>query len=189
MTRLTNDIRDHIVSLAIKAAFSERLTALDAAEDALCREAYNAIYDEGERAIAQSLPKYWLRLDPCLNFNVDGFRIRLCTTDNHLPVPYGAKGAGYGGGYGCSNNHGSITGELAERVHKHARDKEDAEQAKRRAKDNLSALLARLQTVKKLAEAWPEGAPYYAKYLEEKAPPPPAIRFDDVNAALGLQAA
>lgn len=186
MTRMTNEIRDAIRVAAIKAAFDDRAKAMDKIEDLLCREAYAHCYTAEEIAQTAALPDYWLRRDSCLNFIASGMRIKLCTVGNHHVVPYASKRTG-SMGYHCHNDHGAIRNEaLADRIVAHARAKEELRTARERATNNLAALLGRFPTVKKLAEAWPEGAPFYERYLDVKAPPPPAVRFDDVNAALGL---
>lgn len=180
MSRLTNYTREAISSAAIKAAFTPRENDFSADEDALAREAYAAVYPADEVKKAMSLPENWLRRDPCLHFNVNGLRIKLCTTDNHLPVPYRAK----------SGEQGSIPeGDLAERITAHAMAKEALRDEKRSARIKLDAMLSSISTVKKLQEVWPEGAQFYAKFAEKPAALPPAIRVEDVNAALGLESA
>ena len=180
MSRLTNYTREAISSAAIKAAFTPRENDFSADEDALAREAYAAVYPADEVKKAMALPDNWLRRDPCLHFNVNGLRIELCTTDNHLPVPYRAK----------SGEQGSIPeGDLAERITAHAMAKEALRDEKRSARAKLNAMLSSISTVKKLQEVWPEGAQFYAKFAEKPAALPPAIRVEDVNAALGLESA
>ena len=179
MSRLTNYTREAISSAAIKAAFTPRENDFSADEDALAREAYAAVYPADEVKKAMSLPENWLRRDPCLYFNVNGLLIELCTTDNHLPVPYR-----------CHRSQGSIPeGDLAERITAHAMAKEALRDEKRSARIKLDAMLSSISTVKKLQEVWPEGAQFYAKFAEKPAALPPAIRVEDVNAALGLESA
>lgn len=188
MSRLTNYTREAISNAAIKAAFTPRENDFSAAEDALAREAYAAVYPADEVKKAMALPDNWLRRDPCLHFNVNGLRIELCTTDNHLPVPYRAKSGDQG--YSCHRSQGSIPeGDLAERITAHAMAKEALRDEKRSARIKLDAMLGSISTVKKLQEVWPEGAQFYAKFAEKPAALPPAIRVEDVNAALGLESA
>lgn len=185
MTRMTNDMRDEILRRALRSAFDPRDNDIAAREDALCRAAYATCYSAAEIAQVSALPTYWTRLDPCLRFIVDGARITLRTSDNHLPVPYHDRRTGTDS-YGCHSAHGVIVGELAANIMALMADKEALRVERDRAKANLSALLSRIQTVKKLAEAWPEGRDFYADFMAEKPALPPAIRFDEVNAALGL---
>ena len=185
--RLTNATRDHIASAAIAAAFNPRRAELDQAEDALAREAYAAVFSADEIKKAKAMPKNWLRHDPCLNFNVAGLRIELCTTADHLPVPYQNKNGDHG--YSCHHSQGVIeAGELADRITAHATAKENLRDEKRQTRRKLDAMLASISTIKKLEEAWPEGKPFYERFAEKAAPLPPAIRVSDINAALGLPA-
>ncbi|MGN6534093.1 MAG: Nmad5 family putative nucleotide modification protein, partial [Mesorhizobium sp.] len=38
-------------------------------------------------------------------------------------------------------------------------------------------------------EVWPEGEPFYADYQDKPAPALPAVRVQEINQMLGLQAA
>ena len=186
MTRLTNDIREHIGRAAIKAAFDPRGEELAKAEDALCREAFAFCYTADEIKKAKALPDYWLRRDPCLRFVANGMRITLCTLADHHLIPYASKRTGRGG-YDCHADHGAIADQdLADRIVAHARAKESLREERDNAERKLMSLINRFSTVKKLADAWPEGAPFYQRYLENPDALPPAVRFDDVNAALGI---
>lgn len=185
MTRLTNEIREHISRQAVAAAFNQRFDAMAAAEDALAREAYADVFSEAERAMASQMPGYWLRRDPCLNFNAGGYRIKLCTTADHLPVPYQGKGDDHG--YHCRSSQGTIKDQdLSDRIRAHATAKEALSDEKKRVARSLSQMLQSVNSIKRLKEVWPEGQPFYARYLESKAFAPPAIRMDEINAALGL---
>ena len=183
--RLTNSTRDHIAQSAINASFEPREREMAAAEDALAREAYAAVFTSDEIKKTKALPANWLRHDPCLHFNVAGLRIELCTLEGHLPVPYRSKSGEYG--YGCHRSQGSIeAGDLADRITAHAVAKDKLSEEKRSTRRKLDAMLSSITTVKKLEEAWPEGKPFYERFAQKAAPLPPAIRVDDINAALGL---
>lgn len=184
MTRLTNDMRSMIAKSAVKAAFAERDAAFAAAEADLAREAYEATFPAEVRALVAEVPGNWFRKDPCLNFNVGGLRIQLQTEGAGYPVPYCSAS---GRGYGCHAEIGTIMpGDLCERIRSHAVDKEAASERKKQAKRDLDALLASISTVSKLKSVWPEGEPFYARFMDAAAPSLPAIQFAAVNEALGL---
>jgi len=151
---LTQDIRAHIVTQAIAAAFNDQSDAMRDAEDALCRLAYAECYSATEIRQSAALPVYWLRRDQCLNFTVGGMRVNLNTKDNHLPVPYANKRT-LAGGYHCHSSHGDIpSGDLADRIMALAEEKDEHRKARERTERSLHALLQKFRTVKKLAEAW-----------------------------------
>ena len=185
--RLTNTTRDHIATLAIANAFDPRQKELKLAEDALAREAYAAVFSADEIEAARAMPNNWLRHDPCLHFNVAGLWIKLCTTDNHLPVPYRSKDGDRG--YGCHRSQGSIeSGDLAGRITAHALSKDKLRSEREDTRRKLNSMLASISTIKKLEEAWPEGKPFYERFAVKAAPLPPAVRVSDINDALGLTA-
>lgn len=187
--KLTKIMREAIARRAINASFDPKAQALAQEEDRLAREAYEACYTADEREQADAIPKYWLRRDPCLNFNVGGFRIRLCTITDHLPVPYQAKGDGYGG-YSCHPSHGTITeGDLHDRIRAHAVAGEALKQSRVETERRLLAMLSSVGSLKKLREVWPEGEAFYSQYEVKPVALPPAIRMDEINAALGLPVA
>ncbi|OYW51807.1 MAG: hypothetical protein B7Z29_21190 [Hyphomicrobium sp. 12-62-95] len=185
MTRLTNDIRGAIHKAAVTAAFAEREAAMKAAEAALAVEAYEATFSEDVLALVAKVPANWFRKDRCLNFNVGGLRIRLNTSDYGLPVPYQSAG---GRGYGCHEEIGTVMpGDLCDRIQAHAKAKEALRDQYKRAEKDLEMLLLSISTVNKLKEVWPEGEPFYSRFLDTRAPSLPAIRFAEVNKVLGLE--
>lgn len=186
MTKLTNWIREGIAKRAVAASFDPRNQMLLAAEDALAREAYTVAFTKQELAAVAKIPANWVRLDACLRFNVAGLTITLDLIGEGLPVPYKVKGSEYGG-WGCKPLVAIPHGDLADRVQAHANDKEDYKRQRRDALAKVEALLGSVSTLKQLADIWPEGAPFYS-VLSERPVLPPAIRVDEINAALGLPA-
>lgn len=187
MTRLTNDMRSIICKAALEATLAERRSDLAAQEASLAREAYDATFSADLQRLIAKVPGNWFRNDPCLNFNVGGLRIRLRTGGNGLPVPYQS---GSTRGYGCHNEIGVIQpGDLCDRIQAHAKAKEAFREKTEVASRDLGALLGSISSVGQLQKVWPEGQPFYARFLDSKAPSLPAIRFAEVNATLGLAAA
>jgi len=186
-TRMTNDHRRIIGQAAISAAFNPQAEAMAEVEDGLARQAYAAIYSVEERSQADAMPSYWLRQDECLRYNVGGFRITLRTMRDHLRVPYGEKGS-RSGSYGCHTSHGTIeAGELCDKIVAHANAKEALKAKRGQTERKLFAMLGSMTSLKKLSEVWPEGLPFYQKFMTKNpAVMLPAIRTDEINAALGL---
>lgn len=184
MTRLTNDLRAIIRDTAVRASFAERNAELARIENALAKEAYEATFGPEIRALVAQVPGAWFRKDACLNFNVGGLRIGLEVSGEGYPVPYQTAG---GHGYHCHEEIGVIpAGDLCDRIQAHAKAKEDQRDKSKAAYRGLDALLSSVSSVKKLKEVWPEGEPFYGRFLDEKAPSLPAIRFAEINQALGL---
>lgn len=172
--RLTNDLRDIIAGRAVNHAFDPKFKAHKKVEDALAREAYAAVFPAAELAAIAKVPANWFRHEKCLRFNVGGLRIALCVEGEGLAVPY------YIGQYAAIQ-----PGDLCDRIQKHAGAVEAEKAAMRSANAQLKAMLAKVSTLKKLREIWPEGQQFYAQYEEVKTSLP-AIRVDEINAALGL---
>ena len=184
MTRLTNDIRNSIRQAAIESTFSPLRKEHAAAEGVLAVEAYNSVFSEVVRQAIACVPAHWFRNDPCLNFNVNGMRIKLSTDDGGLPVPYES---GSGRGYHCHSETGTImAGDLADRIKLHAIAGEELRNREKSASRNMDNLLASISSIAKLKAAWPEGSPFYARFLSATPPNLPAIRFTEVNALLGI---
>jgi len=188
MAKLTKYSREAIARRAVAHAFDGRKAELDAAEDALAREAYNTVIPEAEQKLALKLPSNWLRLDACLQFNVGGQRITLRVSGDGLPVPYRMKGSEYGT-YGCHQLGVIEHGDLCDRIQKHAQAVETLKEERYTALRATEEMLNAVTTTGKLKEVWPQGEQFYADYEDRPAPSLPTVRVDDVNALLGLKEA
>lgn len=185
MTKLTKYTRECIARSAVAHAYDPKQEALALAEDALAREAHAAIFSESELKAVKKLPANWVRLDSCLRFNVGGLNIALCTQDDGLPVPYRI---GDRRGYNCHTLGVIEPGDLCDRIQSHVQQVEDIKAARRKSLYKLEALLNSAPTIKRIREIWPEGEPFYGKYVDRPAVQLPAIRVDELNAELGLAA-
>lgn len=180
--RLTNDLRAAITAAAITNAFDKKKSLLEKVESELAIEAYKVVFSKNELDAVTKLPKNWVRYDECLRFNVAGQSITLNTRPG-LAVPYSVAGAR---GYGCHILGVIESGELCDRIQKHAADKETYKAIRSSTQKKLEAMLNKITTLKKLREVWPEGVEFYQKYEEPKQAALPAIRMDEINVALGL---
>lgn len=176
MSKITNFTRECIVLSAIQVSFDPVKQKLNEEEDALMAEAYSFIYSATERRISASLPAGWLKVSKALTLNVDGRKIEL---KGATPLPVR---------YDHGREHGSIpAGDLASRINAHAEKREDVKVAIGDARSKLSAMLSSISTMKKLQEVWPEGLPFYERFLNQQAILPPAVRVEDVNKSLGIK--
>ena len=185
MTRLTNDMRSAITSAAVAHGFDARQEAFAAVEDSLAREAYAYVFTEAEIKAVGKVPENWFRVDSCLRFNVGGLTIQLSTIDAGLPVPFKTKHEEYGG-YHCHILGVIMPGDLCDRIQSHAQNKDELKKARRAAHGSVQNMLYGVSTMKRLREVWPEGAAFYAAFETGAVPGLPAVRVDEINAALGL---
>jgi len=188
--RLTNFDRDEIRGKAITAAFAERMSALDAREHALAKEAYEFVIPAEEREAIAKVPAHWMRLDPCLGFNVAGASVKLQTGAGGYPVPYMPKGS-QSGSWRCHDRLGTIpAGDLADRIMSLLGDKESLKAERSKAQAALQAMLASINTTGKLGETWPEGKPFF-EHLEKArdGAAVPSVRVEEINSLLGLKTA
>lgn len=180
--RLTNMDRDLIIADAVETSFKARREAHKAAEDALARRCYEAVFPEKVRKQAMAMPKGWLHLDACLRFNVAGLDAVLNVDGDGLPVPSQARK--------YCQRLGSIADEaLASEVRVHLDATEALRNEERKALSTVKALLYSVTTVKALREVWPEGEPFYGKLApKDGGSRLPAPRIVELNAMLGLAA-
>jgi len=178
MTRLTVSAREAIVHKALDKRFQDQINETKSQENLLALKCYNAVFDEKTLKSVKAVPEKWFCMDGCLRFNIGGLDLRLSVTEN-MPVPYQRH---------CEKL-GVITGELADEVTAFVHKKKDEQDNRSKIFRNLEALLASVNTFKQLSEVWPEGKAYYEDMIDKPKLQLPAIRFDEINAALGLDKA
>ncbi len=179
MTRLTKDMRDTIARAATSVAFKERKEAHRKAENALALELYNSLFDSAVQKAVAKVPNNWFRQDDCLRFNCNGYDL-MFRAENPLPVPYSAY---------CSRL-GNVTGELGDRAKDHATVAEKLGSDERDAYRKVKVMLDSVSTFAQLEKAWPEGRPFYEKYItSRKGSNLPAVQIAEINEMLGLKEA
>lgn len=174
-SRLTNADRDRITARAIEASFSVRTKAMTAREDELVSRCYDFVHDKSVQKKVAALPEGWVGSDSCLRFNVNGAHIVLKSTQ-----PYRVPSRSYCG------MQGAVTGPLADEVLSFAADKEAYSAERTQARRSLRALLGSVSSLAALEARWPEGKPFFKRPDGISSDAVPAVRFDDVNAMLGL---
>lgn len=176
--RLTKFQIDVILRRVMEETFDKRNLALIKTESELGMLAYNEAVIASIRNTAKKLPNGWLPATSHLDFNIGGQRHRLRVTKNVL-TPYHSE----------NNYLGVIGGELGERIIKLAADKKDYLTERDATYNKLRIMLSSVGTFAKLKTLWPEGLKFY-KDLDEDGKIRgglPAIRFDEINATLGLK--
>jgi hypothetical protein len=174
--KLTEGIKNQIIKDCLVASFSKQNADIEAREHDLAMELYRAVFDKETIEAASKMPEHWLRMDGCLIFNCGGYRLTL-HTKKEVPVPYSKH---------CSPL-GAVTGVLAERAQAHANEKEALREKRREACNALAAMLSSINTLKQLAQTWPEGEPFYRDYLRKNAPQLPAVQVAKINELLNIQ--
>lgn len=176
MTRLTKEIRDCIANDCVRTQFKKTKDELTKQESLLAIECYNYVFDEKIRKQAAKMPTKWMRMDGCLMFNAGGYSVTL-RVDKELPVPHATR---------C-NRLGNIDGELADKVQDFSNKKQEANDKHKDAYRKLKAMLDSINSIKQLEKTWPEGKPFYKKYMEVKEGSSlPAVQIEDLNKTLGL---
>jgi hypothetical protein len=177
--RLTQETIRIISGRALKAAFKQRLDDIRQQEHDLAMACWEHVFTADARNHALAAPTGWIRQDRCLRFNM-GFRQTTLNLNNtSVPVPHSTD---------C-RTLGTIHDEtLNQRFTDFERDRNALQSERERANQGLFSLLNSAKTMKRLAEIWPEGLPFYERELEvsKRAASVPAVISEDVNKLLGL---
>lgn len=167
-----------IINRAIAGGFDRTHKDLIREENEIGMACYADVFDAAEVKLAEKLPKSWLRYDAYLRFNVRGYDLRL-TVKKSMPVPYS----------NYCNRLGSVKDEaLIERTHDFAKRKQQFESDREKTRIRLDAMLKTIRTLKRLEELWPDGKPFYKHLIGTEKASVPAVRFEEINKALGLVA-
>jgi len=175
--RLTNDIKNKIVSNCLNTIFKPKQEASTQLEGKLARACYNQLFTSSLQKMLEKIPKGWLREDNCLRFNADGWKVTLCLPkDTTVPTPYTNN---------CSVL-GAITGELAAKVQEFVQERDRQKEEYRTKSSQLHSFLNNFSSLSTLKKAWPEGEPFYKDFVEPSNSTVPAIYVAQLNEALGL---
>lgn len=181
MARLTNEIRQQIITKLLNHGFSKQQAALEAEENALALDAYNDIYPSAIQELMQTLPTGFLTVSKSIyckfgseyaNLAFEGSEGK-CIADKHTGV---AKV------YAADSNLALKYMELDFKG-KSLRDERN------QAKVTAYGILYSVHTVEKLLETWPECKPFVEAVTPVPKPLPPALPIPEINAMLGLTAA
>jgi hypothetical protein len=177
--RLTQETIRIISSRALEAAFKQRFDDIRQQEHDLAMACWEHVFPAEARNHALAAPSGWIRQDKCLRFNMGYRQTTLNLKDASVPVPHSSD---------C-RVLGTINDEtLNQRFTDFERDKNALRSEQERANQGLFSLLNSAKTMKRLAEIWPEGLPFYERELEvaKRSVSVPAVISEDVNKLLGL---
>lgn len=182
MARLTNDIRQQIITRLIEHGFSKRWAALDVEENALALEVYNDIYPPKIQAQMQAMPAGFLseRGSIYCKFGSDchvldfGGNATKRMADKHIGVVAKVYAA---------------NSPFAQKYSEWKFKNETLRDEYRQAKGTAQGILVSVRSVEKLLEAWPECKPFVESVTPVPKPLPPALPIPEINAMLGLTAA
>lgn len=126
----------------------------------------------------RKIPEKWLREDACLRFNCGGYSLT-------LRAKKAVRVASIS--YGCSQL-GTVTGELADRAKAHAQATEGLKRERAEGERALLALLSSVSTLAQLEKTWPEGKPFYQRFMQARPGSNlPAVQVSEINKMLGLK--
>jgi hypothetical protein len=181
--RLTEDMRREIVRGLVNNAMSKRGADHSKATYALGLKVYNQHYTAAQRRQMAALPEGWLKEAAAIAVNVGGRRCVLSfgpLTDRYKPTVL--KRLPHSGEEPIPLEARS---ELGAAIIALQDEGEKISEERRRLTAKAEAVLASVGTTARLAEVWPEAAPFIPK---PEARLLPVIRRDELNAAFGLKA-
>lgn len=183
-TKLTHAMRSAIVRAAVAAVYDPQHATLTVAENALALEAYYSVVArdkiEALQRAAHATGLTFLALSKKVQVKIPasrtGWDYRYLVSAEYLPHPSMES---------IIFRADLEAGPLAISILAHFERKDGIVEEQEKFTADLRIQLAPFRTLERLAEAWPEGAPYYAQCRPE-APTAnlPAPSFDDINARL-----
>ena len=174
--RLTQEMRNLILSKMMKHAFGDRTAILDKAFSLLGQDVYNDVYPKSLQAKMKALP--------------DGF----LPTSSHMHVSFGGRIANVSFGcslrvsaaleYNLTKIYSAIDG-LSVRYFELAKQRNVLDEESYKAEAAARAALNSCNTTRSLLAVWPEAEPFLKEYL---APPVRALTLSipDLNKQLRL---
>lgn len=176
MTRLTKDLRQAIARNCVEVQFAKQKKEVRKEESDLGLELYKDVFDAKIISQAKKMPEKWLRKDSCLRFNCAGYDLRF-NVEPSLSVPFSSD---------CSRL-GSVTGELASKAQEFVARRDKLNESYRAAYNAVLALLDSVNSIAQLEKVWPDGKPFYARYVQSvQGTSVPAIQVKELNTLLGL---
>lgn len=176
--RLSNYIKETVISSLLSHAFDEREKALDKEWFALGDAVYQDLYPEDVQKKMKALPSGFLPVDDDVRVSFGGDFTRVYFGENRmLSRAHQANAARvYDDKHPLSVRHAAF---------RKAKDALSLE--KSGAKSSAQAILDSVTTVKKLIEVWPEVEPFVKQFQQtDTGRYLPALPIKDLNARLGL---
>lgn len=184
MSKLTNLQRKTIIAACLDATFAARKKDLEFRRTMLADMLYEKVYGEAERT-ARTMPRNWFQWVEALRITCDGFSYWPDKKDKpHAVFKLSAERPAphvFGEELHIKRAHPLYT--AAQRiVTTHAELYADTE----KLRAHLNTLLLSVNTLARLREIWPEGAPYFPKEEPKVQLPVPANLTKAVNKLMGL---
>ena len=173
--KLTNEIRRDIVDAAIDYGYKDRKETLDKEE----LYWYNTLYTnefKGCLSVLDQLPTNWFKLVKSYSVNANGWIIYLKGPERKYPMRNSS---------GCPYVI-SVPSEFIDDIQKFSINKEKYNSDRNSDYSALYGKLLSINTTNQLKESWPEGLPFYKKYLEMDKKKQLVAVFDSINEKLGL---
>lgn len=151
--RLSNSVRDEIISRLINEAFDKKFEDIDSERYALSLKVYNDVFSKKERDAMYELPDGWLPTVSEMKVQFGGDSCGVCRREFKEPVrvpakyteSYGRIYKVYPDNHAFTKLHDSITSDF-----------DSLKQLKNKAIAQAKAVLYSCNTTKALKEAWPE---------------------------------
>jgi len=183
-TKLTNGMRDSILSQIIKGAYLEKEKSLEEKRLAFSLDVYNDFYPEKIREQMDALPQGWLPERTEFKVQFGGDSSGVCRRMLKEPKRFQERHSGfsavikvYDNSHKFTKRHDEITNALSDLTNEVSQSKTEA-----------NAILYSCHTTLQLKTAWPEIAKYVGVY-EQKSERTTAIvpMTTDLNKKLGLK--
>ena len=178
-TRLTNDMRDKIVSKLIRDRFFSEEQKLIKKREAFAKKVYNDVYSKKERDLMDSLPDNWLKKRDSIKVQFgSSYDIAYISFGERLPLPYKDDGRVVK----IYDQEHNIAKQYKELKNKETMIRED----KKNAESKAYSILNSVTTTGKLFSVWPEIEPTVSKMLP-KSTCVPTINVEEVNKVFNLK--
>ena len=177
MSKITKDQKEKIARRAAEFAFKKRKEVTARREAKLAVECYNHIFAKKIRDAINACPDGWLRKCKCLQFNVGGWSVTLCS-ESEYPTPYSNH---------CGNLGNIPAGELCDKVQAHVQEVAKNKEDYSKLYYKILSMLTSFNSFKAMRENWVEGVEFYKDMdVDRVSPQLPANIISDINKQIGL---
>lgn len=176
--RISNYMKEQVISRLLKHAFEEREKSLQAKWYALGDAVYQDLYPADLQKKMNALPAGFLPMDDDVRVSFGGNFTRVYFGENRLLARSHQSNAArvYDDKHPLSVRHDAYRSA-----------KDQLEEETRKAKSSAQAILDSVTTLKKLIEVWPEVEPFVEDFKQtDSGRYLPALPVQDLNARLGL---
>lgn len=196
--RLTNDIRQSILSDVIKHAFQEKLNAMVLEEIQLASDVFDHVYKDDLELLSNSKPHLFYKSHGCkVVLGTDHHQLSFGSTSFNqyvwcqLPVSFKALEKSARPVPHAAANHRAIaqltpTSKMGRRIARAEHINDQFVETVRTAVTSAEAILKSTASFKKLIEAWPEIESFAKPYMNRGSSNLPAVQTTALNAMLDI---